>query len=156
MNDPKPFDAKSRDGDPGALSPDLQAEIARLLEPDRRVAFVLLFGSRARGTGGPRSDLDLAVGLAPGAGGNRLQLRLELGARLSSLGLEVDLVLADDAPPALAYRIARDGAPLLCRDGQRLTRFKARAYGRYFDWQRFVAPHTAALRRRLEEDTYGR
>jgi len=67
------------------------------------VRLALVFGSRARGTATPSSDLDLAVhapGLDP----------LHLGADLSrATGLEVDIVPLEDAGVPLLARIVREG-----------------------------------------------
>jgi predicted nucleotidyltransferase len=110
-------------------------ELQRALEADERVTYAILFGSSARGSRREESDLDVAIGLAPGA---RLGAR-ELGALISTLeraaGHEVDLVLLDEAPPAVAYRVFRDGSPLLVRDRAALVARKARAILEYLDFQ---------------------
>ena len=77
----------------------------RVLEADARIAYALVFGSTAREDGRPARDLDLAVGLTRGT---RLSVR-DLGDLLSRLekaaGQPVDLVLMQEAPPGLAYRV---------------------------------------------------
>lgn len=80
------------------------ADALRSLLADRRdIRVVLLFGSQARGTAGPTSDIDIAVD-APG-----LDL-LDLGAFLAgALNLEVDVIDLDEAPIPLLERILRDG-----------------------------------------------
>jgi len=134
----------------------LHRAIAEALEIDERVQFALLFGSRAGEHARPDSDIDLAIGLVPEPVRNRLEVRLELMARLSHLCLRTDVVIAADATPSLAYRIARDGIVVFSRDDRAVTRFIAEAYGRYHDWQRFMKPHRDAMLRRIEEDRYGR
>jgi predicted nucleotidyltransferase len=66
--------------------------LRRILTDDPRIAYALVFGSRARGEAGPHSDLDVAVGLS---GEQRLGT-LELGALTAKLedgaGRSVDLV----------------------------------------------------------------
>jgi predicted nucleotidyltransferase len=107
------------------------------LEADPRVAYALVFGSGGRGTLHAHSDLDVAVGLA----GNRRPTALELGGLVSRLeaacGRPVDLVLLDEAPPGLAYRIFRDGQVLLERDRKALVERKARAILEYLDFKPF-------------------
>jgi hypothetical protein len=114
----------------------LEALRASLAE-DPRIAYALVFGSHARGSATPHSDVDVAVGLVAGT---RLGA-FEVGALVSRLegavGRPVDLVLLDDAPPGLAYRIFRDGRPLLVRDGRALALRKARAILEYLDFQPF-------------------
>jgi hypothetical protein len=47
----------------------------------------------------------------------------------------VDLVVLNDAPPPLAYRVFRDGVPLLVRDAGAMARQKARAILDYLDFR---------------------
>jgi predicted nucleotidyltransferase len=134
----------------------LKRKIRDLLEPDPDIDFVLLFGSRARGEERQGSDLDLAVGAAPGARGDPLSIRLGILAKLSGLSDRLDVVMASRAPPALAYRIARDGAVVFARDERAVTRFRARAYGVYLDFRRFLSMHGQSMLERIEEGTFGR
>jgi len=61
--------------------------LRRILDAEPGVAYALLFGSCARGTGRPDSDADIAIELTPGALGG-LAARLE-----SAAGRAIDLVL---------------------------------------------------------------
>lgn len=63
----------------------------------------LLFGSQARGTAGPGSDVDLAV-VAPGV--DLLQLRATL---CLALGRDVDLLDLSAASVPLTEQLLRDG-----------------------------------------------
>ena len=107
----------------------------RLLEADERVAYALVFGSSALGTTHAESDVDVALGLV---GPTRLTA-LELGDIASKLeaaaGRRVDLVLIDEAPPGLAYRVFRDGRLFFERDRKALVDRKARAILEYLDFQ---------------------
>ncbi len=127
--------------------------LSRVLAADPRIAYALLFGSNARGTAHAHSDADVAIGLAPGI---RLAA-LEIGALVASLeaaaGRPVDLVLLDEAPPALAYRIFRDGRPLLVRDRAAMVARKADAILEYLDFQPF---EEIFVRRILEGERRGR
>jgi len=114
---------------------DLMEELQRALENETKLAYALVFGSRARGSALPKSDLDVAVGLAAGV---RLDAH-EVGDLVSTLeqatGQTIDLVLLDEAPPALAYRAFRDGRVLLERDHGALVERKTRAILDYLDFQ---------------------
>jgi predicted nucleotidyltransferase len=105
------------------------------LQADRRIQYAIAVGSRARGTGRADSDLDLAIGVA------QPLTTLELGELVSHLesacGHDVDLVVPDEAPPALAYRVFREGVTLLERDREALVRRKARAVLEYLDFKPF-------------------
>jgi len=105
------------------------------LEADERVAYALVFGSSARGTTHAESDVDVALGLV----GHTPLTALELGDIASRLeaaaGRRVDLVLIDEAPPGLAYRVFRDGRLFFERDRRALVERKARAILEYLDFQ---------------------
>ena len=83
--------------------------LCRALEAESDVANALLFGSRA--VGGLASRLETATGRSIG------------------------LVLLDEAPPPLAYRIFRDGRLLVERDHAALVACKARAILDYLDFK---------------------
>jgi predicted nucleotidyltransferase len=109
--------------------------LTRALEAESDVANALLFGSRARGSARPDSDVDVAVQLIPGAprdaravGG--LTARLE-----TAVGRSIGLVLLDEASPPLAYRIFRDGRLLVERDHAALVARKTRAILDYLDFK---------------------
>ena len=109
--------------------------LRRVLAEDPRIAYALVFGSSARGAAGPHSDVDVAVGLAPGLRLTALELG-ELASRLEdAAGKPVDLVLLEEAPPGLAYRVFRDGRPILERDRKAMVERKARAILEYLDFQ---------------------
>jgi hypothetical protein len=109
--------------------------LRQILDRDLRIAYALLFGSAARGTAHPHSDVDMAVGLTPGA----VLSPRDVGTLIADLeraaGRTIDLVLLDDAPPPLAFRIFRDGVTLVDRDPRALADRKARAILDYLDFQ---------------------
>jgi uncharacterized protein len=112
----------------------LEAVTATLLA-DSRIAYALVFGSGVKGTTHPDSDLDVAIGVA---GAEPLDL-IELGGLAAKLeaaaGRRVDLVLLEEAPPGLAYRIFRDGVTIVARDRPALDARRARAVLEYFDFR---------------------
>ena len=63
----------------------------------------------------------------------------ELGGLIADLeraaGRAIDLVLLHEAPPALAYRVFRDGVVLVERDHRALADRKARAVLEYLDFR---------------------
>jgi len=109
--------------------------LTRALQAEDALAYAILFGSAARGAARTGSDLDVAVAYAHG----RRPAPLEIGsltARLEALtGARVDLVLIDEAPPGLAYRIFRDGHLLVLRDRSALVARKAKAILEYLDFR---------------------
>jgi predicted nucleotidyltransferase len=99
------------------------------LDAESEVQLAVLFGSTARGTGGPTSDLDVGV---LGVSGDRLG---QVEANLSrALGRQVDLVALETAPPLLRFEIARDGAMVIERAAHAWSDFRARAMVDWWDW----------------------
>lgn len=110
-------------------------ELRRVLENEPEVTYALLFGSGARRALRPDSDIDVAVALRPGAARDTQTLG-RLAARLESATRRpVDLVLIDEAPSPLAYRIFRDGRLIVERDHAALVVRKARAMLDYLDFK---------------------
>jgi len=109
--------------------------LRRVLSDDPRVAYALVFGSRARGSAGPESDVDIAIALTKGTRLSALELG-KLVAQLEEVAAKpIDLVLLDEAPPGLAFRVFRDGRPLFVRDESALIERKVRAVLEYLDFQ---------------------
>ncbi len=115
-------------------SPPMEA-LEQILAKDPRIAYALLFGSRARGSAHAASDLDVAVGLVRGT---RLA-PLDLGDLVSRLerasGHTVDLLVLDQAPLPVAYRVFRDGRLIVEKDHRALVERKVRAILEYLDFR---------------------
>jgi predicted nucleotidyltransferase len=137
------------------------AAFERLAEAlDREgVVAAMLIGSQARGTGGPLSDVDVAVwhdpALDPAA---RLRLQLDLGARAArALGTdEVDVVMLNRATPLLRHRAIRDARGLVERDRDERVRLETKAILEYLDTAPLRAELGRGLRRRIGEGRFGR
>lgn len=110
-------------------------ELRQVFEGERDLAYAVLFGSGGRGALRATSDVDVAVELRPGTPRDtgtvgRLAARLE-----TAVGRKVDLVLMEEAPSPLAYRIFRDGRIIVERDHSALVARKARAILEYLDFK---------------------
>jgi predicted nucleotidyltransferase len=137
-----PEDAADADAVAGALGS----------APEVLVGYV--FGSVASGTAGPASDLDVAVLTGDPISPHR---RLELLADLqASVRRRVDLVLLQEAPPALGFRVLRDGVAVLVRDEAARVRHHAETLDRYFDTEPLRRELDQAQRRRIQEGSFGR
>lgn len=113
--------------------------MTRVLDADPRIAYGLVFGSTGRGDARKDSDVDVAIGLAEGATFDTLAIgRLVTDLERAS-GRTVDLVLLDEAPPALAYRVFRDGVVMFTRDRSSLVERRVRAILDYLDYRPFEA-----------------
>lgn len=92
------------------------AELRTALSNERNVSLAVLFGSLARGTANPGSDVDLAVQLRDPTFDRLLDLQVRLEAHL---GRKVDLLPLDELreAPNLAAAIADEGRPITDRNG---------------------------------------
>lgn len=109
--------------------------LREILERDPRIAYALIFGSAATGTGTVHSDVDLAIGLAVDHQLDALDLGALTSKAEAAAGAPVDIVLLEEAPPGLAYRVFRDGRVIVARDPTTLARRRARAVLEYLDFQ---------------------
>ncbi|MHB8419338.1 MAG: type VII toxin-antitoxin system MntA family adenylyltransferase antitoxin [Myxococcales bacterium] len=87
--------------------------LARRLRAHPEVRRVILFGSRARGTAGERSDVDLAIEAPEATPRQWLDLLADLDEAPTLLC--VDAVRLEDAPEPLRRRIASEGKILFER-----------------------------------------
>lgn len=130
----------------------LVGAIARALEPLAGVRAALLFGSHARGRARPESDVDVAVLLdaraAPEDPHSRLQrLLAALAAELAAD--RIDLVILNEAPPALAFQVLKHGIVALNRDPIALHRFRVHTYDLHADFEPVERLFRERTRRRL-------
>lgn len=126
---------------------------------DHRVVFAYLFGSHARHKAHAGSDIDVAVYLDEEVTpSSYLDVRLALAADLADL-LEtdtIDVVILNEAPVALAYRVVREGEVVFCReDGARIEHW-ATVVDRYIDMEPMRKTLAEGTRHRLQEGRFGR
>lgn len=136
---------------------DLAGALREVLARDERVDCAWLFGSAARGEAGPLSDVDVAVLLSPSVAPEaRLEIAAALWEDLERRCPRVDLVLLEEAPPALRHRVFRDGILLLERDERHRVAFETRAIQEYLDFQYLAEIYDRALIARAAEGRLGR
>ena len=130
------------------MNPSIDAVRRAVAERDDLVA-AWVFGSVARGSARPDSDVDIAVLRGKPASGTLEDLPTELALYLErAVGREVDLVVIDDADVELVHRVLRDGVLVLDRDRPRRIAFEVRKRHEYFDLvPRLASIREAALRR---------
>jgi predicted nucleotidyltransferase len=110
-------------------------ELRAVLLGEPAVAYAVLFGSAATGRTHPGSDVDVAIELAAGERASVARLGAIAASLEAAAGRPVHLVLLDEAPPGLAYRVFRDGTPILVRDRGAHVNRRARAILEYLDFQ---------------------
>lgn len=140
-----------------ALSDKLEKVISELHKQDHIIA-IYLFGSYAVGCNRPNSDVDIAV-LLKTVKDSYLEERLELMAKVADIMRtdNLDLVILNDAPYGLAYRIIKDGSLLYLNDEARsqYIYYKTRIIDRYFDYQPVQRLFSAALSKRIKGGNFG-
>jgi predicted nucleotidyltransferase len=128
----------------------VQSTLERFFEHDGRGAVaVYLFGSVARGTASPRSDVDVAIlferAPEPTLDAQPFGLKADLEALL---GRPVDLVVLNRASPDLTHRVLRDGQLVFESDRSARVRFEVRSRSAYFDmlpiWREYRHPREEA------------
>ncbi len=125
-------------------------------QPD--VAAAYLFGSAARGEATPRSDLDVAVLLAPAPSSpqEEWERREALSKALSRIADRlVDVVILNQAPPLLCHQVLREGRRIYERDLEARIEFEARAGKIYEDLRPMWDFFDRILEQELEEDRLG-
>ena len=134
----------------------LAARLRRRLEDEPEVSVAYLYGSQARGTAGPLSDVDVAVLLKPGTDAN--EVRLDLIAAVAEVvgSVRADVVVLDEAPPALGWQVLRDGRVLFSRDERARVDHWVRTVDRYLDMAPARRVLAAGLAHRLGEGRFGR
>ena len=111
------------------------------------IAAAWLFGSVARGTARPGSDVDVAVLTGDPAIRGIEALRLGLEGELErALGMPAQLVILDHAPADLAHRVLRDGILLCEPDRSARIRFEVRARNEYWDLLPYLEEYRKARR----------
>lgn len=125
------------------------------LAGERDLVVVYLFGSVARGSAGPLSDVDVGVLLIDGWEPAR---HLELIGAVGEVTGErrADVVVLNEAPVALAYRVLRDGRILVVNDEQARIRHWVEVVDRYLDMAPMRRTLELGLKNRLEEGRFGR
>jgi len=105
-----------------------------------------LFGSVARGTARPTSDVDVGVLLAADPPRTVDGLGLELEGTLErGIGRRTQVVVLNRAPCDLVHRVLRDGILVLDRNPSARIRFEVDARNRYFDLQPFLRRYRAPV-----------
>lgn len=118
------------------------------------VVLAYLFGSYARRQAWAHSDVDIAVLLAGQPDDDHcFDMRLEIiGGLMDILNVnDVDVLILNQAPPALRYAVLRDGRLLFCRDRQAMIMFRVRTINDYLDFKPILQRHETALLERARK-----
>ncbi|WP_066637988.1 type VII toxin-antitoxin system MntA family adenylyltransferase antitoxin [Desulfolucanica intricata] len=127
---------------------------------DDDIIAMYLFGSYAEGKQTPVSDIDLAV-LLDRDFSSKLYFEKKLDILSTTTSIlktdEVDLVILNQAPPALAYRVLCKGKLLYEKPEAKAQRvnFQVRTCDRYFDYKPVEKVIHEGLIRRIKEGRFG-
>jgi predicted nucleotidyltransferase len=109
------------------------------------VTAAYVFGSVARGTARPDSDVDVAVLFSQAPKASLLEQPFALADELRGLlGRPVDLVVLNTASADLVHRVLRDGVRVFQGDAAARVRFEVQRRNEYFD----LLPYLQQYRRR--------
>ena len=98
------------------------------------IAAAYLFGSVARGTAGPASDVDVGILYSEEPPRTLKGLGFDLEWKLEKLlKLPVQVVVLNRAPVDLVIRVLRDGRLLVDRDRSKRVQFEVRARNEFWD-----------------------
>jgi predicted nucleotidyltransferase len=121
------------------------------------IAAAYLYGSAARGTATPLSDIDIGLLFRNGDGSfrERLATAVEIGSAIARAlsGARVDARDLDELPLAIVGAVLTDGALVVSNDEERRVAFERDTRLRYFDFLPIhlgeVREANATLRRRF-------
>lgn len=137
--------------------PSLDEAIREAVREIPGISVLVVFGSRARGTHRPDSDLDVAVLPESADSRDRRRLQSRVAVALAELAPEgrVDVVLVDEATDVLRQRIMETGRILLNRDNEAWKELRVRTMREYGDREWVRELFMEAQRRRLEQGDFG-
>lgn len=105
----------------------------------KRLDFIVVFGSQARGNTHPLSDVDIGVKTSA-AESERFEMRLKLAGLFDPDSRpRIDIVLLDGAPLTLQYRAVRDGKILFERGSEVWPCYVEQVLIRYPDWRIYLS-----------------
>jgi len=134
---------------------ELERRIGEILNRWPEVAFAYLFGSRARGDAGARSDVDVAISINSNERAPRVWFEVVDGLAAALKPLEVDCILLNGAPLGLRFSIVRDGLVVLDRAPAARRAFEVATRREYWDWEPYRRRHDEALFQSIRDGTYG-
>jgi hypothetical protein len=101
----------------------------------KEITAIYLFGSHARGETKPLSDVDICVITKTDTPEDRIEDILAHSSK------KIDLQLFWRLPPAIRYRVLKEGKALYVRDEHRLHEIKVKATKAYLDFKPILDKH---------------
>lgn len=115
-------------------------KIKGILRTNSSVEFAYLFGSRAKGISGERSDWDIAIYFRKDPRKLSKWTVFSLEAELSkAIGNEVQITVLNNLDsPVFLFQIINDGLLLVDSNPEKRILFEAQTLTKYHDWQYFL------------------
>jgi hypothetical protein len=123
------------------------------------IVLAYLYGSQARGTAGPLSDVDVAVQFRTElAGHERFKQLLAVMGEFMDIFEREDVFVADldDATPLLRFEVYREGRLLYCQNDAIRIKFMTEALREYEDTRTLRRIQHDYLLQGIAEGTFGR
>lgn len=110
--------------------------LKKMLQTKKNIVFAYLYGSRAKGTSRPDSDIDIAIYLSEKMTTDEyLDLKMELSEDLTK---DVDLILLNEASPLLKFEVYQNHKVIFSKDKDAETSFKVKTIFEYNDFKKYI------------------
>lgn len=132
--------------------------LGKYLEAEKELLALYLFGSRAEDLQHSRSDVDLAVLLAPEVDRNSYtDYRLKFIQDLQPFfHQKLDLIILNQAPPLLQFQVLKKNVLLFDREPDTRAQLEMIIMGKYYGAKRFYDFHFDHLIKSIKEAGLGR
>lgn len=134
---------------------ELIPELKKILEKEKDIICIYIFGSYGKGSQSKLSDVDIAV-LLKGKG-DFFERKLELISLISKVlkTHEIDVVILNEAPPSLICSVMNTGKLLFSKDENKRITFFNRNLKEYLDFCCYRERIWKAMSKRIKEGRFG-
>lgn len=130
---------------------DIIQKLTSFFKKKEEVLVAYLFGSQARNTATPLSDIDIALLVTPSRLETDIYYHMTIAADLLSLLHTnlVDVVILNKVPPLLAHRVIKHGIVVANKNDQERILFEVNTLRKYFDTRHLRDIQYMYLKKRL-------
>lgn len=132
----------------------LKLKLKNALKP-QPVKLAYLYGSQVFGNTHQKSDIDVAVVLAPASVATEYELGNKLSAALENRQVDVRIINFD-SPAVFLRNILKDGQVILAKDDSERVKFEVQAMKKYYDSEYLRRFMTAKMYQSIKKGSYGR
>ena len=133
-------------------------DLAPVFEKHHQVIAAYLFGSHAKGTAGPLSDVDIAYLLDENVKSRKMEevgniLYASITACLRTD--EISFVCLNEAPVSVRYAVVSSGKVIYCADEAKRIEFEESTMHMYIDTRHIREEYYKYLFEKIREDKFG-